>query len=103
MPLSQTTIPGLSWRGADHTGAEVLSALQGQAQRWLMPRKLKPGMVVSDHGTNLISALRQGQLTHVPCFAHVLNLVVQRFLGRYPGLQDVLKQARKLCAFPMVI
>ena len=80
-----------------HTGEEVLSALQGQAQRWLTPRQLKPGMVVSDNGTNLLSALRRGKLTHVPCFAHVLNLVVQRFLGRYPGLQDVLRQARKVC------
>ena len=32
-----------------------------------------------------------------PCLAHVLNLVVQRFLGRYPGLQDVLRQTRKVC------
>ena len=80
-----------------HTGAEVLSALQGQVQRWLTPRQLKAGMVVCDNGTNLLSALRQGQMTHVPCLAHVLNLVVQRFLGRYPGLQDVLRQARKVC------
>ena len=48
---------------------------------------LKPGMVVSNNGTNLLSALRQGKLTHVPCFAHVLNLVVQE----------------SLCAFPKVI
>lgn len=54
-------------------------------------------MLVCDNGTNLLSALRQGQMTHVPCLAHVLNLVVQRFLGRYPGLQDVLRQARKVC------
>ena len=55
-------------------------------------------MVVCDND-NLLSALRQGQLTHVPCFAHVLNLVVQQFFGRYPGLglQNVLKQARKVC------
>ena len=59
-----------------HTGEEVLSALQGQAQRWLMPRQLKPGMVVCDNDTNLLSTLRQGKLTHVPCFDHVLNLVV---------------------------
>ena len=32
-----------------HTGPEVLSALQAQAQRWLTPRQLKPGMVVQLH------------------------------------------------------
>ena len=62
-----------------------------------MPRQLKPRMVVCDYGTNLLSALRQGHLTHVPCLAHALNLVVQRFLNRYPGLQDLLRQARKVC------
>ena len=29
--------------------------------------------------------------------AHVLNLIVQRFVSKYPGLQDILKQARKVC------
>ena len=54
-------------------------------------------MVLCDNGTNLLSALRRGHLTHVPCLAHVLNLVVQHFLNRYPGLQDLLRQARKVC------
>ncbi|XP_077321726.1 zinc finger BED domain-containing protein 6-like isoform X1 [Lithobates pipiens] len=81
-----------------HTAAEILSALQGQAQRWLTPRQLEPGMVVCDNGTNLLSALQQGELTHVPCLAHVLNLVVQRFLNRYPGLKDLLRQARRVCS-----
>ena len=31
------------------------------------------------------------------CPVLLMSLVVQRFLGRYPGLQDVLKQARKVC------
>ena len=81
-----------------HTGPEILGALQAQAQRWLTPCHLQPGMVVSDNGSNLLTALRQGKLTHVPCLAHVLNLVVQRFLNSYPGMQDVLKMARRVCS-----
>uniref|UniRef100_A0A8C5MBG2 Uncharacterized protein n=1 Tax=Leptobrachium leishanense TaxID=445787 RepID=A0A8C5MBG2_9ANUR len=53
---------------------------------------------VSDNGSNLLSALRKGKLMHVPCLAHVLNLVVQRFLTKYPGLPELLIQARKVCS-----
>ncbi|KAM5170527.1 zinc finger BED domain-containing protein 6-like [Mantella aurantiaca] len=81
-----------------HTGAEILAALRGQAQKWLSPRQLEPGMVVCDNGSNLLSALRQGKLFHVPCLAHVLNLVVQRFLDQYPGLSDLLRQVRRVCS-----
>uniref|UniRef100_A0A8C5PDM3 BED-type domain-containing protein n=1 Tax=Leptobrachium leishanense TaxID=445787 RepID=A0A8C5PDM3_9ANUR len=81
-----------------HTGPEILSALQGQAQRWLTPCQLQLGMVVCDNGSNLLSALHLGKLTHVPCLAHVLNLVVQHFLTRYPGLAELLSQTRKVCS-----
>uniref|UniRef100_A0A8C5LNF3 Reverse transcriptase domain-containing protein n=1 Tax=Leptobrachium leishanense TaxID=445787 RepID=A0A8C5LNF3_9ANUR len=81
-----------------HTGPEILSALQGQVQRWLTPRQLQLGMVVCDNGSNLLSTLRLGKLTHVPCLAHILNLVVQHFLTRYPGLAELLSQARKVCS-----
>uniref|UniRef100_A0A8C5PTF5 BED-type domain-containing protein n=1 Tax=Leptobrachium leishanense TaxID=445787 RepID=A0A8C5PTF5_9ANUR len=81
-----------------HTGPDILSALQGQVQRWLTPRQLQLAMVVCDNGSNLLSALRLGKLTHVPCLAHVLNLVVQHFLTRYPGLAELLSQARKVCS-----
>uniref|UniRef100_A0A8C5LZC6 Uncharacterized protein n=1 Tax=Leptobrachium leishanense TaxID=445787 RepID=A0A8C5LZC6_9ANUR len=81
-----------------HTGPEILSALQDQVQRWLTPRQLELGMIVCDNGSNLLSALRKGKLTHVPCLAHVLNLVVQRFLTKYPGLPELLSQARKVCS-----
>uniref|UniRef100_A0A8C5MB93 BED-type domain-containing protein n=1 Tax=Leptobrachium leishanense TaxID=445787 RepID=A0A8C5MB93_9ANUR len=81
-----------------HTGPEIKSALQGQVQRWLTPRQHQLGMIVCDNGSNLLSALRLGKLTHVPCLAHVLNLVVQRFLTKYPGLPELLIQARKVCS-----
>uniref|UniRef100_A0A803JEL1 BED-type domain-containing protein n=1 Tax=Xenopus tropicalis TaxID=8364 RepID=A0A803JEL1_XENTR len=54
------------------------------------------GKVVCDNRSNLLAALRLGNLTHVPCMAHVLNLIVQRFVSKYPGLQDILRQSRKV-------
>uniref|UniRef100_A0A8C5MAC7 BED-type domain-containing protein n=1 Tax=Leptobrachium leishanense TaxID=445787 RepID=A0A8C5MAC7_9ANUR len=70
----------------------------GQVQRWLTPRQLDLEMIVCDNGSNLLSALRKGKLTHVPCLAQVLNLLVQRFLTKYPGLPELLIQARKVCS-----
>lgn len=82
----------------NHTGSVLLSSLQSQADRWLTPHQLQIGKVVCDNGSNLLAALRLGNLTHVPCMAHVLNLIVQRFVSKYPGFQDVLTQSRKVSA-----
>jgi hypothetical protein len=55
-------------------------------------------MVVCDNGSNLLAALSAGSLTHVPCLAHVLNLVVQKFLRTYPGLSDIVAKARRIAS-----
>uniref|UniRef100_A0A8C5QL81 BED-type domain-containing protein n=1 Tax=Leptobrachium leishanense TaxID=445787 RepID=A0A8C5QL81_9ANUR len=96
--MSHTVLELVCLGDRSHTGPEILSALQVQVLRWLSPRQLELGMIVCDNGSNLLSALRKGKLTHVPCLAHVLNLVVQRFLTKYPGLPELLIQARKVCS-----
>uniref|UniRef100_A0A8C5Q2H0 BED-type domain-containing protein n=1 Tax=Leptobrachium leishanense TaxID=445787 RepID=A0A8C5Q2H0_9ANUR len=47
-----------------HTVSEILSALQEQVQRWLTTRQHELGMIVCDNGSNLLSTLRKGKLTH---------------------------------------
>ncbi|XP_068117487.1 zinc finger BED domain-containing protein 4-like [Hyperolius riggenbachi] len=85
--------------GTERPMAEnVLAALREQEQRWLTPRGLRIGQVICDNSANLLDALRAGDLSHVPCLAQVLNLVVQRFLRTYPGMDDVLKRARTVVA-----
>ena len=84
-------------KAESHTGPALLSALNAQVDQWLTPHQLEIGKVVCDNGSNLLAALNLGKLTHVPCMAHVMNLIVQRFVHKYPDLQDVLKQARKVC------
>ena len=83
--------------GRSHTRTEVLSALQEQAQRWLTPRQLKPGMVVSDNGTNLLSA---------PCalFCSCSEFGGAAVLGQVPRLTGCPEAGQEsLCAFPKVI
>ncbi|CAJ0919237.1 unnamed protein product [Ranitomeya imitator] len=78
-----------------HNAKELWTALKEQADLWLTPLNLQPGMVVCNNGWNLVAALRRGELTHIPCLAHVLNLMVQRFLKTYPELPDLCARFRK--------
>ncbi|XP_068094507.1 zinc finger BED domain-containing protein 6-like [Hyperolius riggenbachi] len=80
------------------TGSEILSAFEDQIRQWLAPRKLLTGIVVSDNGSNMLSAMRLGGYTHLPCLAHVFNLIVSKFLGTYEGLKDAVSTARKVSA-----
>ncbi|XP_056410470.1 uncharacterized protein LOC130345549 [Hyla sarda] len=79
------------------TGEELLKFICQEIGVWLTPQKLEMGTMVTDNGNNIVSALQQGSVKHVPCMAHVLNLVVKHFLKSSPHLQDILTMARKLC------
>ncbi|KAM9324431.1 LOW QUALITY PROTEIN: uncharacterized protein PAF06_000468 [Gastrophryne carolinensis] len=80
-----------------HTGEELLKFIHHKIQTWLTPRNLKMGIMVTDNGKNILSALPQGSLTHAPCMTHIFNLIVKRFLRFSPHLQDILTTSRKLC------
>lgn len=86
-----TVLPLVCPEDISHTGIENLSALQGQAKRFMPPHYLLPGIIMCDNSTNLLDALKSVKFMHVSCLAHVLNQVVQQFLVRY---QDILQQAR---------
>ncbi|CAJ0934264.1 unnamed protein product [Ranitomeya imitator] len=59
-------------------------------------------MVVCDNGQNLVVALRQDELTHIPCLTHVLNLIIQHVLKSYPELLDLLvKEPSDIYTIPM--
>lgn len=50
-------------------------------QEWGLYNKITAA--VSDNAANIVSAIRQCDWRHIPCFAHTLNLVVQT------GLEDI--------------
>lgn len=57
------------------------------------PMPFKLGKAICDNRTNQLVGWH-GKITHVPCLAHVLNLVVQHFLVKYSVFREVLWQAR---------
>ena len=81
-----------------HTAQELWRGIEQQTDEWLLPVGLKPGLVVCDNGRNLVAALGLAGLTHIPCLAHVLNLVVQKFLHNYPDMSELLHKVRAVCA-----
>ncbi|XP_069815317.1 zinc finger BED domain-containing protein 6-like [Dendropsophus ebraccatus] len=94
----QAVLKLLNLGDKNYTAAELLTDVTKQTNLWLSPMNLQPGMVVSDNGRKLVAALQLGKLPHVPCLAHVFNLVVQRFLKTYPDLPELLVKVRRVCA-----
>ena len=82
------------WGEKSHTAHELWRSMEQQTDELLVPASLKPDLVVCDNGQNLIAALPLAGLTHIPCLAHVLNLVVQRFLKNYPDMSELLQKVR---------
>ncbi|KAM4044406.1 zinc finger BED domain-containing protein 4-like [Anomaloglossus baeobatrachus] len=81
-----------------HTAEELWTVIKEQIDEWLLPVNLKPGLVMCDNGRSLVAALGVAGLSHIPCMAHVLNLVVQSFLKNYPHVSDLLGKVRSVCA-----
>lgn len=81
-----------------HTAQELWRGIEQQTDEWLLPVSLKPGLVVCDNGRNLVAALGLANLTHIPCLAHVLNLVVQKFIHNYPDMSELLHKVRAVCS-----
>ncbi|KAM4019234.1 zinc finger BED domain-containing protein 6-like [Anomaloglossus baeobatrachus] len=75
------------------TVQDLWTGIKQQTDEWLLPVNLKPGLMMCDNGRNLIAALELGNMTHIPCLGHVLNLVVQSFLTNYPHMSELLQKA----------
>ena len=59
----------------DHTGENIAAELQRVATGWNLHDKFVCS--VTDSASNMNLALRITKWSHLPCFAHTLNLIVQ--------------------------
>lgn len=94
---SQAVLHLVSLGERSHSGQELLRTIRDEIQDWLTPRQLTVGNVVADNGRNIVSAVKRGGLTHTPCMAHVINLIVHRFIRSFPALQDLMRMSRRVC------
>uniref|UniRef100_A0A8C5MXQ7 BED-type domain-containing protein n=1 Tax=Leptobrachium leishanense TaxID=445787 RepID=A0A8C5MXQ7_9ANUR len=66
-----------------HTAENILHALKNMMAQWLGEQsgtQAKMGFVVTDGGSNMTKALRDGRFVGVRCAAHILHLVVTKAL-----------------------
>ncbi|XP_078534008.1 uncharacterized protein LOC144820302 [Lissotriton helveticus] len=81
-----------------HTAENLLEEFDKKVLSMLSPLKRKIGYVSTDNGANVVKAMSQGHHVRVPCLAHCINLVVQKFLSdKESPAFEVMATCRKMC------
>lgn len=67
----------------------MYSFLEESLSKWNLKDKL--GAIVTDNAKNISGAVKKGEWNHIACFAHSLNLVVQKGLSEIEEIQTKVK------------
>ena len=81
----------------DHTAETIADELKAATDEWGITQKIVA--VVTDNAANIVAAIRLNGWKHVPCFAHILNLIVQDALKDDPVLSDISKKCRDIVTY----
>lgn len=68
-----------------HTSQNVALFKKNTIQEWRIDNKV--AAVVSDNAPNIVGAIKDCKFRHISCFAHCINLVVQRGLKNISDIQ----------------
>jgi zinc finger BED domain-containing protein 1 (E3 SUMO-protein ligase ZBED1) len=72
-----------------HTAENLCTELRWVISDWDIGKKVVA--VVTDNAANITAAVRLAGLKHLPCFAHTLNLVVQKALKAIVTIKEKVK------------
>lgn len=80
-----------------HTGEYISQILLKTCDEWKLDRS-KVMAIVTDGGANMIKAidLSFGRKCHIPCFAHMLNLVAQKSVENTATLPNLINSVKKI-------
>ena len=81
----------------DHTAEHIAASFPKVAEEWGISRKVVA--MVTDNATNIVAAVRHTGWTHVPCFAHTLNLVVSEAIKADTKIHQLRKSCRDIVSF----
>ena len=81
----------------EHTGEHIADELQRITDHWEITHKVVA--VVTDNASNMVAAIRITGWTHIHCFAHTLNLVVQEAIKNDPVLLLIKRKCKDIVTF----
>ena len=79
-----------------HTSENIAAILQSIVSQWKVESKIVG--IVTDNAANM-KAVQLCNWKHLGCFAHTLNIIVQRSISSCDDVNDVLKKSRSIVAF----
>ncbi|CAG9833279.1 unnamed protein product [Diabrotica balteata] len=79
-----------------HTAENLASVLQQTFEEWEIAKKVT--CIVTDNAPNMIKMCELLQKRHLPCFAHLINLVVQDNL-KLKSVQTVLTKCKEIVRY----
>ena len=80
-----------------HTAENIAAELIRIGKEWEISEKVIA--LVTDNAANAVAAARITGWTHIPCFAHTLNLIVKGALGADPSLVALKKKCKDIVTF----
>jgi len=83
-----------------HTANYIIQEIMKCLNEWDIPKD-KIMAVVSDNGANITKAVNDtfGNHRYVPCFAHTINLVVEKSVRTTDTLTDLLSKVRSIVKY----
>ncbi|XP_076048272.1 E3 SUMO-protein ligase ZBED1-like [Oratosquilla oratoria] len=81
----------------DHTSENIADALKEICEEWDLLEKVC--CIVTDNASNIVKAVKDMNVKHLPCFAHSLNLVVQNALKNTNDVKKVQEKVKAIVSF----
>jgi len=76
----------------EHTAEHIAGELRRVTDEWGISNKV--AAIVTDDASNMVAAVRITGWTHIHCFAHTLNLVVQEAIKIDSALLSIKKKCK---------
>ena len=80
-----------------HTAENIGATLVDITNRWSITEKVI--CVITDNANNIVAAVQHNRWSHLPCFAHTLNLIVSNSLQEVPEVRLLLQRCKNIVSY----
>lgn len=98
--ILKSTIIGVHELDERHTSEYIKNIIEKLCKDWDIDKE-KILATVTDNGANIVKAIHDflGRNKHLPCFAHTLNLVVQKAIDDTRGLETLVNKVKQIVTY----